>query len=92
MPTAARSPAPMASTTEDGPVAASPPAKTHVDRGLAGVGVGGDVAPAVELDRRAVDDAAAASSDWPMAAITVSASTTKSGLWPATGRRRPLLS
>ena len=29
MPAAARSPAPMASTTEDGPVAASPPAKIH---------------------------------------------------------------
>ncbi len=29
MPAAARSPAPMASTTEDGPVAASPPAKTQ---------------------------------------------------------------
>ncbi len=29
MPAAARSPAPMASTTEDGPVVASPPANTH---------------------------------------------------------------
>ncbi len=56
MPAAARSPAPMASTTDDGPVAASPPVNTQSTEVWPVFGSAGEVAPAVELDGGAVQD------------------------------------
>ena len=83
MATAARSPAPTASTTEAGPVTASPPAKSQSTL----------VAPVLRsvLNQLRFSSTgrspmrAFASSDWPTAAITWSHSTVKSGLRPATG-------
>ena len=77
MPTAAFSPAATASTTEAGPVAASPPAKTQST--LVAPVPGSTLSqPRLSSTGRS-PMRALASSDWPMAAITWSHSTVKSG-------------